>query len=253
MIEALVRRFLYHPIRLRADEPPPRWAAGAEEIWLETDRGDRLHGLWWPPPAGRPAILFFHGNAQSVFEWALVRGDLAALECGLLLVDYPGYGKSSGTPTEAGLLATGRAALEWARATAGLAPRDLVAFGKSLGGPVAAEVGAHEPGLRGVVLESTFRSIPHVARNLLPMIPVDALLASERYDTAARVARLRAPLLVVHGEDDELIPASEGVALHEAATCPKALYLVSGAGHNDVAHVAGRGYGRRLREWLDAT
>lgn len=251
MFESMVRQFLYYPTRLRRDAPPPSWASTAEEVWIEAAGGDTIHGLFWRAPETRPTALFLHGNAQSVFEWSLIREELAPLEVGLLLIDYPGYGKSSGSPTEEGLYAAGRAAMDWLSTTAGVTEASTVVFGKSLGGGVATEI-ARGRDLLGVVLESTFRSIPAVARKLLPMIPVGAVLKSERYESAARIEEITAPVLVVHGTEDELIPVEEGRALYELANEPKELYLVEGAGHNDVSMVAGEQYAIRLRAWLDA-
>lgn len=248
MLEKLVKAFLYHPTVLRKDAPLPPYVEGAEEVWLDAADGNSIHGLHWPAPEGRPTILFLHGNAQSVFEWALISHELGPLNCGLLLIDYPGYGKSSGAPTEEGLYASGHAAL-------GFLERDgsenqIIVFGKSLGGGVASKI-VQGRKVRGLILESTFRSIPHVARNLLPMLPVGAVLKSERYETIERIARIESPLLVIHGTRDELIPMAEGEAIFETAPEPKDLYLVNGAGHNDVSYAAGAEYSIRLREWLD--
>jgi pimeloyl-ACP methyl ester carboxylesterase len=250
MFEGLVRAFLYHPTVLPPEAPLPPYIRGAREVWLDAADGNRIHGLQWPAPPGRPTILFLHGNAQSVFEWGLISEELAPLECGLLLIDYPGYGKSSGSPNEAGLTAAGDVAIEWLGQVAGVPEYKVVVFGKSLGGGVASRI-AQGRRLRGVVLESTFRSIPHVARRLLPMLPVGAVISSERYETIERIGGIRAPILVVHGTEDELIPVAEGKALFEAAPRPKELYLVEGAGHNDVSWTAGQDYARRLRQWLD--
>jgi len=250
MLEFVVRRYLYYPTALRREAPLPPWAGDAEEVWLAADDGHEIHALWWPAPDGRPTLLFLHGNAQSVFEWSLVREDLAALECGLLLLDYPGYGKSSGDPTEDGCYAAGRAALRWLLDERGLPPAQVVVFGKSLGGGVATEIVRGQT-LGGLILESTFRSIPSVARKLLPMVATDAVLSTERYESLARIGEVAMPLLVVHGDRDELIPYEEGQALFDAAPEPKQLYAVAGAGHNDVSMVAGAAYGRTLRAWLD--
>ena len=249
MLDELIQRFLYYPETLPADAPLPYYARSAREVFLEAADGDRVHALYWPAEPGRPTVLFLHGNAQSVFEWALVREDIAAMDCGLLLLDYPGYGKSTGRPTEASLYAAGRAALAWL-AREGVPPARTIVFGKSLGGGVAGEI-ARDADLAGVVLESTFRSIPSVLSRLLPMIPASAVFKGERYDTAAKIGRFRAPVLVVHGTRDDLIPVEEGKALYDLAREPKQLYLVPGAGHNDVAMVAGAEYGRTLRKWLD--
>lgn len=249
MMDALIRRLLYYPSRLPADAPLRPSAAGAREVFIDATDGNRIHALHWPAREGRPTILFLHGNAQTVFEWALIRPELAPMDCGLLLPDYPGYGKSTGRPSEAALYAAGRAALAWL-AGQGIPPNRTILFGKSLGGGVVGDIGRDAPFL-GMVLESTFRSIPSVASHLLPMIPVGFLFRGERYDTASKIGEIQAPLLVIHGTDDRLIPVAEGQALHDLAREPKRLWLVPGAGHNDVALTAGDEYGRVLREWLD--
>jgi pimeloyl-ACP methyl ester carboxylesterase len=249
MLESLVQRFLYWPERLPVDAPPPPWAQGSREVFMDAPDGNRIHALHWPAAVGRPTLLFLHGNAQTVFEWAMIRRELAPMDCGLLLLDYPGYGKSTGRPSEASCCAAGRAALEWL-GREGVPPASTIVFGKSLGGGVAGEI-AQDADLMGVVLESTFRSIPSVAARLLPMVPVGSLFQSERYDTASKLARFRAPVLVVHGTDDDLIPVAEGQGLFDLAREPKRLWLIPGAGHNDVSQVAGPEYGRVLREWVD--
>ena len=251
MLEGIVRRFLYHPTQLPEDAPLPPWAGDAGEVWIRAEGGTMIHGLHWRPAPGRPTLVYFHGNAQSVYEWALVSEELAPLDVGLLLIDYPGYGKSGSSPSEGRLYAAGRATLGWVLAQDGVGPQDVIVLGKSLGGPVAAEAVQGREGLLGLILESTFRSIPSVAERLLPMIPADAVLTTERYETETRIPSIHLPLLVVHGTEDDLIPVEEGKALFEMANEPKELYLVEGAGHNDVSLVAGDRYGRRLRRWLD--
>ncbi len=251
MLEGMVRKFLYFPERIAAHEPPPGYCGDVEEVFLDTETGERIHGLYWPPPEGRPVILFFHGNAQCVYEWALVRQDLESTHTGMFLIDYPGYGKSSGQPTEPGLYAAGKAAWDWL--TKRMDSSRILIFGKSLGGGVAVEI-CRQVGQRrvaGLLLESTFRSIPSVATKLLPVLPAGALLRSERYDSIRKIGDIHCPLLVIHGTADQLIPASEGQALFDAAPKPKDIWLVTGAGHNNVALRAGDEYGRRIRDWID--
>jgi hypothetical protein len=250
MIEYLVRKFLYYPDKIRADEPLPPHCADAREVWITTSTGDEIHGLYWPPPPGAPTIAFFHGNAQSVYEWAMVRQDLEGVEAGMLLVDYPGYGKSTGRPTERSLYAAGRASLSWLASDRSTPEQDIVVFGKSLGGGVAVEV-SRGKSLKGLVLESTFSSIPSVARILLPLVPTDAVFAKERYDSLSKIGDVHCPVLVVHGTGDGLIPIDEGRALFEGANPPKEMYEVKGAGHNNVSLVAGRAYSRTIARWLE--
>ncbi|MBU1671395.1 MAG: alpha/beta hydrolase [Actinobacteria bacterium] len=250
MEEEDIERYLYYPDRLPPGMPPPRWAPGAEEVWMEADDGVAVHGLWWGRPEGRPAVLFLHGNAQEVYSWSPVREDLEALDCGMLLIDYHGYGKSGGTPHEAGLYADGRAALEWL-SERGIGPPETVLFGKSLGGAVACEIAGGGP-FKGLVLESTFTSLASVARRLLPVAP-GYTLAPGAYDSLSRLPGITCPVLVIHGTEDALIPFEEGVALFKAANEPKEFMEVEGAGHNDVSMVAGRNYGALIRHWLDGT
>jgi fermentation-respiration switch protein FrsA (DUF1100 family) len=245
----LARKFLYYPDRLPAGMPPPGWAGGAEEVWIKCEDGVRIHGLWWPEPEGAPVILFLHGNAQEVYSWSLVRRELEPAGCRLLLIDYHGYGKSGGEPHEAGLYLDGKASLRWLYDN-GIEDSHLVVFGKSLGGGVACEI-ARERELMALVLESTFTSLAGVARKLFPFLPAGIPLG-EVYDSVSKLPHARCPVLVIHGEMDELIPVGEGLELYAAAPEPKELYLVPGAGHNDVSLVAGSAYARKIASFLDA-
>ncbi len=247
-LDTLARKFLYYPGHLPVDMAPPRWASGAEEVWMECEDGVRIHGLWWPEPAGAPVTLFLHGNAQEVYSWSLIRQDLAPLGCRLLLIDYHGYGKSGGEPHEAGLYLDGKAALAWL-AERGVEEGEIIAFGKSLGGGVACEI-AQGRRFKSLVLESAFTSLASVAHKLFPFVPPGVPLG-ETYDSAAKLRRVRCPVLVIHGDSDELIPVEEGLRLFETAPEPKELYLVPGAGHNDVSLVAGPEYARRIASFLD--
>ncbi len=249
MPEGIARRFLYYPDRLPADLPPPPWAAGSKEVWMECADGVRIHGLWWAEPEGAPAILFLHGNAQEAYSWSLVRRELEPLGCRMLLIDYHGYGKSGGKPHEKGLYLDGEAALRWLAET-GVSPEETVVFGKSLGGAVACEIARDRP-LRALILESTFTSLSSVARRLFPFLPRGVPLG-ESYASLEKIGRVRCPVLVIHGDRDELIPVEEGLELYRAAPEPKELYIVPGAGHNDVSMMAGDGYAHRIAAFLES-
>lgn len=251
MIEQLIRKFLYHPTPIPADASPPDWIGDGVEVWFDTDDDNRIHGLYWAPPPDRPTILFLHGNAQTVFEWAPVYKDLEQVECGLLLIDYPGYGKSTGTPTETSLYAAGRAAISWLSTVKQTDTESTIVFGKSLGGGVATYL-ADEYELRGLALESTFCSIPAMAKTLLSSsLPTSLIFPSERYESIDRISRIQVPVLVIHGAADRLIPASQARTLFAQANQPKQLYIVPSADHNDVAMAAGTAYGARIRAWVD--
>ncbi len=250
MADEIAERSLYYPDPIPRDMPPPPWASDATEVWLDTADGVRIHGLWWPGPEHRPAVLFLHGNAQEVYSWSLVHSELSPLECAMLLIDYRGYGKSEGIPREQGLYLDGRAALEWLAAR-GFAEDDTVVFGKSLGGGVACEI-CRGRDLKALILESTFTSLSSVARHLFGFIRVYTPEAGA-YNSLEKLGEICCPVMVIHGDVDALIPVEEGLALFEAAVEPKELFLVAGAGHNDVSITAGPEYGRRIRAWLDTT
>ncbi len=218
-------------------------------MWLECADGVRIHGLWWKEPEGAPVILFLHGNAQEVYSWSLVHRELEPLGCRMLLIDYHGYGKSGGKPHERGLYLDGEAALGWLK-NEGVPEEEIIVFGKSLGGAVACEVARGRP-LRALVLESTFTSLASVARRLFPFLPRGVPLG-ESYASLEKMGDVRCPVLVIHGDRDELIPVEEGLELFRAAPEPKELYLVLGAGHNDVSLVAGEEYARRIGTFLES-
>jgi fermentation-respiration switch protein FrsA (DUF1100 family) len=215
---------------------------------LECDDGVKIHGLWWAEPEDGPVILFLHGNAQEVYSWSLVHQELLPLGCRMLLIDYHGYGKSGGEPHESGLYLDGQAALGWLYQKR-IDDKAIVVFGKSLGGAVACEI-AQGRDLQALILESTFTSLAGVASRLFPMLPAGTPLGEE-YDSIGKIANARCPIMVIHGDRDELIPTAEGVALFESAPEPKELYLVPGAGHNDVFMAAGHDYAGRIAAFLD--
>lgn len=249
MLEDSIKQFLYYPDRLPQHLPPPPWAEGAEEIWIDCSDDTRIHGLWWPDPEDKPVILFLHGNAQEAYSWSPVRKDLEPLDHRLLLIDYRGYGKSEGEPNEEGLYADGNGALDWL-GKKGIEDRDVVIFGKSLGGAVACEIAA-DRSFKGIILESTFSSLESVAEHLFP--PIMAFSPeTDMYDSINKIKSTNSPVLVIHGDKDELIPVEEGKTLFENANDPKELFIVEGAGHNDVSMVAGEEYSGRIKSWVEA-
>lgn len=243
---------LYYPTVLDQNAPVPERIKGASEVRFNSDDGNVIHGLYWPAPESQPTILLFHGNAGTVFHWAAIRDDFAPLNSGLLIIDYPGYGKSTGSPTEASVYAAGKAALDWLKKEKGLSERDIIIFGISLGGGVASQI-ALKTNARALILESTFRSIPLVAEKHFPLMPTDTILKSERFETYRKLPLIKIPVLFIHGTADKLVPAYESKANYELANEPKEIFLVEKAGHNDVSRTAGKAYGQTIKAWLEKT
>jgi uncharacterized protein len=240
-------RLLYFPIR-GLDATPSDHGLDSEELHLRAADGVRLHG-WWIKSGGRLAVLLFHGNAGNISH-RLDRARLFSERLGvdMFLVDYRGYGRSEGKPSEAGLYRDGLAIFDAARER-GFAPERIVLMGESLGCAVAIEVALARP-CAGVVLETPFLSVPALARKHYPFVPT--LLIRSKFDAGSRIGRVAVPKLFLVAERDEIAPPSHGRRLFELASPPRELFVIPGAGHNDTYAVGGEPYLDVWRRFLDA-
>ncbi len=168
---------------------------------------------------------------------------------GVLLFDYRGYGGNPGTPTEAGLLADARAARAYLAARGDVDPARLVYLGESLGAAVAVALAAEAPP-RALVLRSPFTSLTDVGRRHYPLLPV-GLLLRDRYPSLERIGGVAAPVLVVAGERDRLVPVEQSRRLYAAAPGPKRFVLIADADHNDFALLAGAEFIGAVARFLD--
>ncbi len=236
--------FLYFPARELVATPKSVGLA-FEEVWFGPD--SRLHG-WFVPGAGPVTILWLHGNAGNIshrVEWLkLLHAHLGA---SFFLFDYGGYGSSGGRPSEENLYRDARAALAYLRTRPDVDAARVVYYGKSLGGAVAAQL-ASEASPHRLVLQSTFTSLLAMGQLHYPFLPVRALVRS-RYATIDKIGSVRAPVLIVHGARDEIVPLQHAQLLYEAAAQPKQLAVFDGAGHNDLITLGGARYLRLLREF----
>lgn len=192
---------------------------GVEETTLTTADGERLVAWIVPPREGKPVLLFFHGNAGN-FGRGIRQTRFRALTedgTGLFAVNYRGYGGSTGMPTEEGLLLDARAG--YAAAAARFGAGRLIGYGESLGTGVVLKLAAEQP-LPGVILEAPYLSTAAVAQLVYPYVPI-ALLMKDQFRSDQVIGKVRAPLLVLHGERDSVIPFSQGQALYELANPPK--------------------------------
>jgi fermentation-respiration switch protein FrsA (DUF1100 family) len=223
------RALMYVPDRFRI----PAAAAGlpqAEDVVFETRDGERLVAWYVRPRGDRPVVLYFHGNGGALSGRAERFRVLTADGLGLLAVDYRGYGGSTGSPTEAGLLIDADAA--YAFATARYPAARIVLWGESLGSGVAVALAARQPVGR-VVLEAPYTSTADIAAELYRFAPV-RLLMKDQFHSDARIAAVKAPLLVLHGTDDTVVPIRFGERLFALAPEPKHFARFAGGGHENL-------------------
>ena len=231
-LRPVLNRLLFFPSRTVAVTRAP-----FEDRWFDAGDGIRLHG-WWlraaPPATGH--VLLCHGNAGNVADRAPHAKLLAAAGLDVLLFDYRGYGRSAGRPGEAGTYRDARAARAALLSEPGVDPARVLYLGESLGGAVALELALEHPPA-GLVLQSAFTSVRDIARRHYPIVP--GAMVPDAYPSLRLIRRLATPLLVIHGERDEIVPAEHGRALHDAAPEPKRLHVVADVGHNDLIAEAG--------------
>ena len=218
-----------------------------ENIELRTEDGVRLHGWHIPAVSTRGTLLFFHGNAGNISHRLDSIRIFHKLNLSVFIFDYRGYGRSEGSPSEAGTQSDARAAWRFLTEERGIAPGKIIVFGRSLGAAVAAQLATHtQPG--ALIIESAFTSVPDVAAEIYWWLPVRWLT---RFDYATRdyVAQGQGPVLVVHSPEDEIIPYRHGEAIFTAAHAPKEMLRLRG-GHNDGFLLSGEHYVQGLDGFL---
>ncbi|MGL4236790.1 alpha/beta hydrolase [Tabrizicola sp.] len=221
------RDLQYFPSR---HDPAPEAVGltGVERVTLATPDGETLV-LWYSPPAeGRPVILFLHGNAGAIADRADRFAFYQTRGYGVAFLSWRGYGGSTGRPTETGLLADAKTAYDHLRSL-GFAADRIVLVGESLGTGPAVITAAQNP-VGAVVLEAPYTAAVDVARRAYPWVPV-GLLMKDQYRSRDHVALIQAPLLILHGEVDRVIPFGFGQRLYEAAKDPKTFLSLGPVGH----------------------
>jgi fermentation-respiration switch protein FrsA (DUF1100 family) len=244
------RWLIYFPER----ELPPPQAVGlptAEPIAFSTEDDLHLEG-WFVHPAGPPTgqtVIVFNGNAGNRAYRAPLAAALARAGHAVLLFDYRGYGGNPGLPSERGLARDARAALQALLSRPDVDPARIVYFGESIGTAVAVRLAAERPP-HALILRSPFTSLVDVGRHHYPFLPVQWMLR-DRFHTIDRITAVRAPLLVVAGTDDHIVPHEMSEALYAAAAEPKWLATIEGADHNDEVLLAGRPVMAAILKFLD--
>lgn len=227
---------------------PTDWGMVYQDVDFAAAGDVPLHGWYVPREGARHVVLFLHGNAGNISY----RGESVAvfhdLGFDVFIFDYRGYGRSGGKPTETGLYDDARAAWRFLTEKKGFAASDIVVFGRSLGGVVAAKLASEMvPGV--VIIESAFSSARDMARAVFPVLSHITPLRYE-FDAADYLRRVSAPVLLLHSPEDEIIPFELGERLYQAANDPKAFVELHGD-HNTGFLLSQPGYGRALQQFLN--
>lgn len=220
-----------------------------ENVPLTTSDNVTLHAWWIPAPAAEFTFLMFHGNAANLPNRADIYRFFHALPANILAVDYRGYGRSEGSPTEAGVYLDARAAYDHLTRQRNIPAQRIIAFGASLGSAVAADLAAERP-VAALIMEAPFPSAPAVARRVYPFLPGIGSLMRTRLDTAGKLARVRAPVLILHCTRDPVIAFSFGEATFAAAREPKHFARLDAACHEDACLAVPAAYRAALHNFL---
>ena len=221
-----------------------------QDFYFTTADGVRLNGWFIPHREARQTLLWFHGNAGNIshrVENIKLLHDKVKIN--IFIFDYRGYGRSEGSASEAGTYEDGVAALHFVGKQLGVKAGNLIIFGRSLGAAVAAEMAGRLQS-RALILESPFVSIREMAKSVFPLLPITSLLQT-RYDNLEKIVKIKVPLLVIHGDRDEVVPYEHGKRVFAAAPAPKDFYTITGAGHNNTYIIGGDAYFQRLRSFIE--
>lgn len=262
-------RMVFLPSHANAGNPAD---AGLEheEVWLSTETGTKIHAWWLPHPQARATLLFCHGNAGNITHRLESLRIFHRLRLNVLIFDYSGYGRSTGRPSEGQTYADARAAWEHLVHEREIPSGDILIFGRPLGGGVASWVAswvmsgeasgvtsggasrvatADQPqNPLGLILESTFISVPEVAAQMYPYLPIRKL-ARHVFPSLRRARTLGLPALVIHSPEDDVIPYNHGRALYATLPGPKSFLKISG-NHNTGFLFSEPDYSRGIDNWL---
>jgi len=226
---------------------PEDYALKYREVWFRASDGVLLYG-WWIPK-GEFTLLFAHGNGGNISH----RVDIAARfyneGFSVFLFDYRGYGKSKGEPTERGTYKDVEGALRYLHGKLGIPFSRIVPIGESMGGAIVVELCTHYD-FRASVLISTATSLFQVMVHLFPDQPLNKTFMGI-YDSSKKITKIHSPMLIIHGDQDELVPFEQGRELFQRANHPKVFYRIRGAGHNDIYEMGREKFFKRIRKFIE--
>ena len=245
-------RLIFPSPKDRTPDPADYGMPDGRRVSVPMADGTELVGWYLPPRdsagSSAPAMIWFHGNGETVGGIAPVLRAFRPPRGALLCLDFRGYGESGGRSTVANAEGDAEAAYRWLAERPEVDPARIVVYGRSVGSGPATYVAATQP-VAGLILESAFSSAGAMARKMVPIYPTPFL--SLGFDNRARIARVRAPILLIHGDADGLVPFRMRAELEAAATASLETWTIPGSDHNGTFDLGGAEYVRRVREFFD--
>jgi uncharacterized protein len=242
----LANRAVYYPSKYPEGNSELQRAAGASDAWMETSDGVKIHGWWAQREGSSFATLFLHGNAGNITDRTRRIQEIIAAGSSVLMLDYRGYGKSGGRPSEQGLYRDSEAGFIYLLGK-GYRAEQIILHGESLGTAVAIDLASRRP-CAALILEAPFTSASDVAGTVVPFV---GPLLIRSFNSVPKIPWIRVPKLFLQGDRDEVIPLRLGQKLFAAAQGPKTFWIIPGAGHNDILETAGAEYRRRLKAFYE--
>ncbi len=208
---------------------PDQFGMAYEDVYFKTQDGVDLNGWLVKHSDAKHTILYFHGNAGNMGDRMVKLAMFYQMGVNIFIIDYRGYGRSSGQPTEKGMYLDTQAAYDYLMTRKDIAPERIVAYGASLGGAAAVDL-ALKRNLAGLISDSTFTNAADMGRRIIPWVP--SFLIKTKLDSLAKIKLISVPKLIIHSKNDEMIPFSMGQKLYDVALEPKTFLAISG-GHNE--------------------
>lgn len=224
-------KLIFHPGKLAKDYKF-RTVPLREEVFIETEDGETINGLFFPGDNKSRVILYFHGNAGDLSGWQFVAEDLLPSGMSVFIIDYRGYGKSTGTISENGLRYDADAAYDFLVNEKKIQRDSILIFGRSIGSGVAVDLAARKSSA-GLILESAYTSLARLANEKVPFF-FPSLYLRVRFDNLKKINQLNVPVLFIHGADDTLIPPLHTKALYDKFKGKKKMFLIDNGQHNDL-------------------
>jgi len=246
---------IFHPGKSNDSATPDVYGIEYDDVIFRTEDGLNLNGWFVPgkkssPDADLHTLLWFHGNAGNINRRLdNIKMIYERVPVNVFIIDYRQYGRSEGKISEQGTYLDSRAALAYLHSRDDINNEKIIFFGRSLGSAVAVHLALEEK-CRALILETPFTSILEMGKKLYPFLPVRLLLKT-KYDSLSKIGDIKVPILVMHGDKDDLVPFEHGRELYEAANEPKEFYTIPGAGHNDTHIVGGDEYFEVIKKFVN--